>query len=105
MKLPDTVLPPLSDLGGAVIDVLPVEVVTDAIGDVPLPDLEAAADLAVDLGRSGSRRVVRVVRTARRHPYRATLILSAVVGALVAITLLRRRSATTPAELSVAEAA
>jgi hypothetical protein len=105
MKLPDRDLPPFSDLGGAVVDVLPVEVVTDAIGDVSLPDLEAAADLAVDLGRSGSRRVVRVVRVARRHPYRATLILGALVGALVAIALLRRRSSTAPAELSVAEAA
>lgn len=104
MKIQDTALPPLSDLGSTVVDVLPVEVVTDALGDVSLPDLEAAADVAVDLGRSGSRRVVRVARTARRNPYRSTLLLSVLIGAVVAIALIRRRRTESP-ELTVAEAA
>jgi hypothetical protein len=97
MKLHDTDLTPL-------VDVLPIEVVTDAIGDLSLPDLDDATDLAVELGRSGSRGAVRVVRTVRRHPYRFTVVLSAIVGAALAIAIMRRRRPSSP-ELTFAEAA
>jgi len=106
MNLRDTDIPSaMSDLGGAVVEILPVEAVADALDDLSLPDLDTVTDVAVEIGRSGSRRVVGVVRTARRHPYRSALILSALAGILVALAVVQRRRGAESPQLSMAEAA
>jgi hypothetical protein len=109
MNLRETDIPNvMSDLGVAVVDALPVDAVAGAIHDMPLPDLEAVANVAIDLGRSGSKGVVRVVRVARCHPYRAALVVSSVLAVVLALAIVERRrrgdSDESP-QLTVADAA
>jgi hypothetical protein len=110
MNLRDSSIPStVTDLGTTVVELLPVELsvdrVTDVIDDLPLPDLDAVADVAVEIGRSGSRRIVRVARTAGRHPYRTTLVLSSLLAVVVALAIVKRRRSNESPQLTMAEAA
>jgi hypothetical protein len=108
MNLRDTTIPSaVSDLGSTVVEILPIETVTGAVDgalDV-LPDLDTVTDVAVEIGRTGSRRVVRVAGTVRRHPYRSVLILSALVGVLVGLAIVKQRRSSDAPQLTMAEAA
>lgn len=108
MNLTRTDIPAtVSDLGTTVVEVLPIDVVGDALSDLPVPDLDEATETVAEFGRRSSRGAIAVVGVARRNPVRTALALIGLVAVVTLVVALMTRSSDSADEsqLTMADAA
>jgi hypothetical protein len=98
----DSTISNISDTYADVADALPIDIVVETLGDLPIDE---ATDAVIEVGERGRRGAITIIGVARRRP-KTTLLTTLAVGAAVAalILLLRRRSGDST-QLELADAA